>query len=214
MKKQLFYIIFISVIACFMLYVLERVILVSYEVKTIAKILLFTLIPLLYWKYYTPVRLKKRKLSNLSLSVALSIATFGVIWLAFFFLKDLVDFQEINNQLQLSKQELVVRGIYIIVGNAFLEEFFFRGFIFLNLYRLSYRKTAYIFSSALFAIYHIAIFQSWFTLPIMLVILIALFLVGFIFNYLCQRVSSFTGSWVVHASADLAIILIGFYMFF
>ena len=214
MNKHVLFIVSTSIIACFALYLLERVILVSYEGKTIAKILLFTLLPIIYWKLFTPARSKEKKLSNLTLSVVLSIATCAVIWGAFFLLKDLVDFQDINNQLQLSKQELLLRGIYIIVGNAFLEEFFFRGFIFLNLYRVHYKKTAYIFSSGLFALYHIAIFQSWFSLPIMLLILVALFLVGFIFNYLCQRVSSFTGSWVVHASADLAIILIGFYMFF
>lgn len=215
MQKKVFVIVFTSILSCFFLYFVERILLVNYETKTISKVLLFTLIPILYWKFYRNFSIKKtEKKKNFLLSILLSITTFSVIWIGYILFGKLVNFYSIKAELGLSANEFLLRGIYIILGNSFLEEFFFRGFIFLNLYQQGLKKFAYIFSSVLFAVYHIAMFQSWFPLPIMLLVLFSLFVVGVVFNYLCRRVSSFRGSWVVHASSDLAIISIGLNIFY
>lgn len=214
MLKKVFIIVVTSILSCLFLYFIERILLVHYETKTISKILLFSLLPLLYWKFFKRSTSKTEKKKNFLLSIIFSAATFSIIWIGYFIFQPLINFNSINDELELSQSEFLLRGIYIIVGNSFLEEFFFRGYIFLNLYELKLKKIAYIFSSILFAVYHIAMFQSWFPLPIMLLVLLSLFVIGFVFNYLCTRVSSFTGSWMVHASADLAIILIGWYTFY
>jgi membrane protease YdiL (CAAX protease family) len=104
-------------------------------------------------------------------------------------------------------------AIYITLGNSLLEEFFFRGFIFLNLRQLGKEKFAYLFSALLFAIYHISIFQSWFTLPLMLLSLFGLFTIGIVFNWLNTKTNTIINSWIVHIFADLAIILIGLKLF-
>ncbi|TAH63854.1 MAG: CPBP family intramembrane metalloprotease, partial [Gottschalkiaceae bacterium] len=97
--------------------------------------------------------------------------------------------------------------------NSFLEEFFFRGFIFLNLYKLGFKKGAYIFSSILFSLYHIGIFKNWFN-PLLIILAVSgLISVGFIFNYIDTKSKSFINSWIVHILADAAIMLIGLRMF-
>jgi len=212
--KEPAFIIVASIFACIMLYIIEQILLSTYEIKTIFKIIFFTSIPLIYWKWFQPAKRMKEKQSGLRLSFALSTAVFSIIWLGFWLFGSFVDFSNILKELELSKNEYILRGIYIIFGNSFLEEFFFRGFIFLNLYESGYRKTAYGFSSLLFSIYHIALFQSWFSLWIMLLILLSLFAVGFVFDVLTKQAGSFKGSWMVHISADLAIILFGWVMFF
>lgn len=209
MKNKLIFIVITSIIACFILYFVERILAVPYEVKTICKIFLFTSIPLFYIFLFKYFKSKNEKKKSLTLSVILSISTFSIIWIGYFIFHQFVIFDIIGDELKLTEKEFLIRGLYIILGNSFLEEFFFRGYIFLNLYKAGFTKFSHIFSSLTFALYHIALFQTWFPIPIMLLVLLALFVVGFVFNYLVLRVASFKGSWIVHASADLAIILIG-----
>lgn len=209
MNKNLLYILFTSVFACLVLYFAERKLFVSYEMKTIFKIVLFTGFPLCYIVLFNNHSKKEEKKNSLVLSVILSILTFSIIWVGYFLFHDYVNFNIISDEINLTEKEFIFRGIYIILGNSFLEEFFFRGFIFLSLQRAGFSKFAHIYSSLLFAIYHIALFQTWFPLFVMLLVLLSLFVVGFILNKLVLRVASFTGSWIIHASCDLAIILIG-----
>ena len=104
-------------------------------------------------------------------------------------------------------------GIYITLGNSFLEEFFFRGFIFLNLYNQGYKKIAYIYSSLLFGVYHIAIFKTWFSPLLTVLALLGLVIAGIVFNWIDTKSENFINSWIVHILADSAIIIIGMGMF-
>ncbi|MBZ9635369.1 CPBP family intramembrane metalloprotease [Clostridium sp. FP1] len=103
--------------------------------------------------------------------------------------------------------------MYITFGNSFLEEYFFRGFYLLKSYELKSKKFAYIYSSLLFGVYHIAIFKTWFNSGLVGLALIGLISIGFIFNWLDTRSKNFINSWLVHILADSAIIIIGLRMF-
>lgn len=83
----------------------------------------------------------------------------------------------------------------------------------MNLYELKFKKTAYVYSSLLFALYHIAIFKSWFNIWLILLALTGLISVGFIFNFIDTKSNNFINSWIVHILADMAIMLIGMKMF-
>jgi membrane protease YdiL (CAAX protease family) len=104
-------------------------------------------------------------------------------------------------------------AVYITFGNSFIEEYFFRGFIFLKLHESGCRKTAYVFSSLLFSLYHIMMFRDWFTLPIFLLSVAGLAGVGFLFDYMNIKYKSIYNSWISHILADSAIMFIGFKMF-
>ena len=103
--------------------------------------------------------------------------------------------------------------IYISFINSLLEEFFFRGFAFLSLKRLTGRGFAYVFSSLSFALYHVAMMIGWFSLPLFMLMLAGLFVGGMIFNYLNEKCENVYTSWLVHMFANLGINTVGFILF-
>lgn len=221
MEKK--YILLSSLIACILLYYVEQVLGVSYVVKTVIKILFFILIPYSYIKI-----IKKQQVSkamsyknidkhHLKMGFLFGILSFLIILIAYYVLRNTIDLQSISQELQskskITASSFIFVGLYITLGNSFLEEYFFRGFIFLNLYELKSKKCAYIYSSLLFGIYHIGIFKTWFNFGLVGLALIGLISIGFVFNWLDTKSKNFINSWIVHILADSAIIIIGLRMF-
>ncbi|WP_162287809.1 CPBP family intramembrane glutamic endopeptidase [Indiicoccus explosivorum] len=212
-----------GVCACLFLYIIEQVLDVNYAVKTAVKLVLFILLPLFYvWKIKQGrlseiLALKNAGWRGLIPAFLFGFAAFSAVLAAFFILQESIDLAaiayEMETKLGITPQVFVFVAFYVTFLNSLLEEFFFRGFLFLELHRLGYRTTAYVFSSLLFGLYHIAIFQSWFSLPVTLLALAGLIGVGFLFDWLVSRSDSFISSWIVHIFADIAIVLIGFHMF-
>ena len=91
-----------------------------------------------------------------------------------------------------------------------LEEFLFRGFVFVNLKKGTNRITAYAVSSAAFSLYHVAMMIGWFNIGLFLLVLVGLGVGGIIFNYLNEKHQSVYTSWFVHMFANFAINTIGF----
>ncbi|MCY6369744.1 CPBP family intramembrane glutamic endopeptidase [Clostridium ganghwense] len=217
------YILVSSLAAFIILYFVEQGMGVNYIVKTITKIALFTLIPYVYIKFIKKSNIKNLVNFNclnkksLKYGFLVGIISFLIILLAYNILASYIDLNSISSELQnkskITPENFILIGAYITLGNSFLEEVFFRGFIFLNMYKLGYKKLAYIYSSVLFGIYHIAIFKTWFSLGITFLALFGLIAVGFVFNFLDTKSENFINSWVVHILADSAIIFIGFKMF-
>ncbi len=217
------YIIISSLATCIILYFVEQVIGANYVVKTLAKVILFTLIPYLYVKIIkkstvaVELNFKKLDKKHLKLGFLLGISSFLIILVAYLLLGQYIDFSRIASELQnkskITPTSFIFVGLYIIFGNSFLEEIFFRGFIFLSLYELKSKRLAYVYSSVLFGLYHIAIFKTWFNLGLIALALFGLVVVGFLFNWIDTKSENFINSWIVHILADSAIILIGFRMF-
>jgi len=67
-------------------------------------------------------------------------------------------------------------------------------------------------SSLAFSLYHVAIISAWFNIWIFILIIVGLMFVGYIFNYITEKLDSFLASWIVHIFANLAINTIGFMM--
>lgn len=205
------------------LYYIEQGIGVSYLIKTLAKILLFVPIPFIYIKFVKEeslleaFKLKAFDKRRLLIGLGFGVLFFLTILVSYNILGYKIDFEaisiELQSKLKVTPLNFIFVGIYITFGNSFLEEFFFRGFIFMNLHELGLRKLAYIYSSLLFALYHVIIFKTWFTAPIFLLALLGLASVGFIFNWMNTRSNNFLNSWIAHIFADTAIILIGLRMF-
>jgi membrane protease YdiL (CAAX protease family) len=216
------YVVISSLISCICLYFIEQGIGVNYAVKTLAKLLLFTIVPYVYIKLIkksdisTELNLKQFDKKRLKLGFLFGLSSFIIVLAGYFLFKGAIDLNSIANDLQeknITPANFILIGLYITLGNSFLEEFFFRGFIFLNLYNMKKEKLAYIYSSVLFGLYHIAIFKTWFNLSIILLCLLGLITVGFLFNWLNTKSQNFINSWLVHIFADSAIILIGLKMF-
>jgi len=221
MEKK--YIILSSLIACFLLYFVEQVLVVSYVMKTMIKILFFIFIPYIYMKIIKrqqvskAINYKNIDKHHLKMGFLFGILSFLIILITYYVLRNIINLQSISEDLQnkskITASSFIFVGLYITLGNSFLEEYFFRGFIFLNLYELKSKKCAYIYSSLLFGLYHIGIFKTWFNIELVGLALIGLISIGFVFNWLDTKSKNFINSWIVHILADSAIILIGLKMF-
>jgi len=201
MKKIILYAITVIVA----LFIVEQVLTLPYIIKTAIKLPLFTIYPL--------YMMKGVKLSgNFKKPMVVAIMIFSIIIIAYLILGVFIDVEAIrydmSHRMDINKSMFVIAALYTVFINAFIEEVFFRGFIFKGLLDYS-RKLAYIISALSFAIYHIAIFMTWFNIGLTLLILFGLFVGGLIFNYFVEDTKSILSSYMIHIAADLAIVLIG-----
>lgn len=221
MKKN--FILISSIIICILLFIVEQNVGANYYIKSLSKIIMFIIIPVIYNKRVKNITFKKALNINIlskndfKLGIILGISCFVILIISYFIFKSFIDFESIITELEdkskITTSNFILVGLYITLGNSFLEEFFFRGFIFLNLYEIGYKKLAYVYSSFLFGIYHIAIFKTWFNVWITILALFGLISIGMVFNYINTKCKNFLNSWIVHILADSAIILIGLKLF-
>ncbi len=214
MENKTKFIIITSIIVCVIMYIIEQILPIDYVGKTVAKIVLFVAVPILFNYKYKQEKIDRAK-NGIKYGVSFGILAFVVIVLSYFLFENLIDGELILVELgkkNIDSTNFLFVGLYIIIGNSFLEELFFRGFTFLNLYRLGKKRLAYIFSSLLFSLYHIGIFITWFDANIIIIAVVGLFTAGIMFCWINTKSGSFFNSWIVHASADLAIIIVGFYL--
>jgi membrane protease YdiL (CAAX protease family) len=154
------------------------------------------------------------KLSELKLGFVIGLSFFLIIIMAYYIFKGFINFDTIISDLAkkgITKELFLLNGLYICFGNSILEEFFFRGFIYL---KGGKTLLSNLFSAFLFSFYHVAIILVWFDLWIMLLALAGLMIGGLFFNYLTSKSDNFLNSWLVHFFADLAIVSIGISLFY
>ena len=119
----------------------------------------------------------------------------------------------LDKKVSVNKGNFIGVALYISLINSLLEEFFFRGFMFLNLRKISGRKFAYLVSAFVFCVYHVAIMGGWFNPIIFIVAMIGLFVGALMFNYLNEKDENIYNSWMVHMMANLSINTVGLMMF-
>ena len=216
------YAIFSVLLSTLLMCFVDGIISPPYIYKSIIKIVLFLLIPLGYFLLYKDKGAYLKKLfvpkkKDFLLALLLGIGVFAVIMIAYFFLGDYIDLNGIKESLTtgigVTADNFVYVAIYISFVNSLLEEFFFRGYAFLILKEESGRKFAYIFSSAMFAFYHVGMTSGWFNILIYILSMIGLFIGGYIFNYLNEKCENIYPSWLVHMCANFGINTIGFILF-
>lgn len=219
MKKRKLIIIIIVLICCLFMAIID-VVKAPYLLKSIFKILLFLIFPFMYSRYDKNVNLKllfKANKQGLVVAFLSGIFVFAIILGAYFILGPFFDLSNITLSLTknigVSKNNFFWVSIYISFINSLLEEFFFRGFSFFTLKDNSSRKFAYIFSSLIFALYHVAIMIGWFDIILFTLTLSALFIGGLIFNYFNEKYKNIYISWLIHMFANFAINSIGFILF-
>jgi membrane protease YdiL (CAAX protease family) len=160
--------------------------------------------------------LKPKKTKTYRKGLVVSIIAFAVIIIGFLIIRNYLDYQvmvdEFRNKYELTGIKFFIASFYLVVFNALLEEYFFRGFIFFN---LENKYFAYTFSSLAFSIYHISNFKNWFTNDLLIIVpLLGLFLSGILFNYLDSKSKDIYNSYIPHFFADLAIVIIGYFIMF
>ena len=195
----------------------DGVIMPGYAAKSVIKIAVFLIIPLLFARFFKETDLKsflKFNKNGLKKSFLLGTGIYLLITGGYFALSGMMDFSKIAGSLSenagVTKENFLFVSLYISFANSLLEEFFFRGFVFQNAKNLSGRKFAYIFSAGTFSLYHTAMMLGWFSLPVFALALIGLFAGGIIFNRLNEKTGSIYASWFVHMFANFGINTVGF----
>ncbi|MEE1046650.1 MAG: type II CAAX endopeptidase family protein [Clostridia bacterium] len=219
-RKRATAIIAIVVFCCAVMAVVDGIIQPHYAVKSAVKVALFLILPFGYSFINKELSLKSLFMANkkgIGIALLLCIPVYIVILGGYLLLKDVFDFSAVTSSLTgnigVSKENFPIVALYISFVNSLLEEFFFRGFAFLTLRKAVSEKTAYIFSSAVFALYHIAIMTGWFSAGVFAITLSGLFIGGLIFNLLNSKSGNIYTSWFVHMFANFAINTIGFMLF-
>ena len=213
-KKKAYGIMAFAVACCVVMAFVETVIEPAYLVKSAIKAVVFLALPLVLARA-AGIRLwdgafgldRKSVVSLLTLGLVI----YGGIIGAYALTQNLFDYGSLVQAL--SADQKVGNGsfwgvaFYISFCNSFLEEFFFRLVAFLELSKHAAKRTAYAFSSVLFALYHVAMIGTSFP-PLLLALCLMGLAAGLIFDYLDGRKGNLYSSWVVHMFADFAIMTI------
>ncbi len=212
---------FLLIVAfCIIMAAVDGILMAGYVVKSIVKLVLFLMLPAVYSFCDKDVSVRDMFVPDkkgIVPALLLGVSVYALILGGYFLLKDVFDFSSITGALTkntgVTRDNFVFVSLYISFVNSLLEEFFFRGFAFLNLRRIAGRKVAYIFSATVFAVYHIAMMVGWFGIGLFLLVMAGLFAGGLIFNYLNEKSSTIYPSWFVHMFANFAINTVGFMLF-
>ena len=194
----------------------------DYFVKIPVKILFFLALPMVFfvknkdaWGDFKKLFVIKK--DGIVKALLLGVGVYAVIVGGYFLTRNVIDFSNVTSSLTegmgITAQNFIYVSLYISLMNSFLEEFFFRGFGFITLKKYTTRKTAYMFSSTLFAVYHVGMLVEMFDLWVLLLLLTGLIAGGCIFNFLNEINDNIYPSWFVHMFANFAINTVGFILF-
>lgn len=176
------------------------------------KFILLLVVPFIISKVWTceipRVTVDKRHVLPFSILVFITIIATYII------LKNTIQPEAIIEDLiigyDLNQGEIIIAALYTIFINALCEEFFFRYFL------LGFNKTPSVFlnglSAILFSLYHLSIMGVWFSIPVMILSFIGLFVGGLIFNWVKIKTGSIINTYIIHAVADAAIMLAGLHL--
>ncbi|NTW95179.1 MAG: CPBP family intramembrane metalloprotease [Erysipelotrichaceae bacterium] len=189
----------------------------DYVTKAILKILTFSLIPLFYFRLLEKSSIRSLfQIKHTGLKVALilglsSYALIIVIYFSFGYFFDLTLVSKIlEDNFGSGTLNFVPIAFYIAMINSFLEEFFFRGFAYLALVKVSSRRFASIFSSIMFALYHVFLMYGLFPFWLYISALGLMIIAGVLFNALDQPSKTILPSWLFHSLTNWGINTIGF----
>lgn len=194
----------------------------NYFVKIPIKIIFFLVLPMLFFVKNKSDFAEFKKLfifkkGGILKALLLGLGVYTVIAGGYLLTRNIIDFSNVTSSLTdgmgITADNFIYVSLYISLMNSFLEEFFFRGYGFMTLKKYTTRKTAYIFSSAMFAVYHVGMLVGMFNIGALALLLFGLILGGCIFNYLNEANDNIYPSWFVHMFANFAINTVGFILF-
>lgn len=208
-------IIILIILSCIIMAVIEALIEPIYAVKSASKAVIFLVMPLIIMKllnikiFGSAFVLDRKSVLKL---LALGLSIYLLIMGGYALTKNLFDYSSLVESL--SKDQKVDGGSFIWVAmyisffNSFLEEFLFRQVAFIRLSEFTSKKSAYIFSSLMFAVYHVAMIAQSFPLPLLLVALVGLAVGGVIFDRVDEKSGNIYNSWFIHMFADFALMTV------
>lgn len=217
MKKKIYIIFSITLLSLVVTYV-DAVIKPNYFVKIPFKIIAFLLLPILYFIVNKEEQKEFKKLfkfrkKDILKGIKIGLPIYIMMMASYFISRNIIDFSNVAPNLSqtmgITKENYFLVALYIPLLNSFQEEFFFRGYGFIQLKEKISRIFAYIFTSLMFSIYHIGMLMGSFDWYVIILLLLGLIVGGCIFNYLNEKNDNIYVSWIVHMFINFAINTIG-----
>ncbi|MBR5340718.1 MAG: CPBP family intramembrane metalloprotease [Erysipelotrichaceae bacterium] len=205
----------LGISAVIIMTLIERVVIPAYWIKSLFKMIVFFGAIIIYCviskqNIKTVLHITDNRPSKKLIIFMVAVYLFIIV--SFLILRNQLDLVNIRDNLfakeHLTRENFWIVFLYIIIVNSFLEESFFRGFLF-QAVKPSGTIPAYLISSFLFAVYHIGIVADWFNPAIFILCIAGLMGAGIFLQYIEQRNDNLIASWLVHAFANLAINTIG-----
>jgi uncharacterized protein len=205
-------------IVCICLYITENIYHPVYLVSLLQKVWSFVLLPILMGYIWTQQITKMGAMNKSSViyGIGFGILSMIVITITYLLLRDIIDWSAIRSSMEsrhITESTFILVFLYIMFGNSFIEEYFFRGQVFYNL-ASSTRLWAYVTSALMFSLYHITIFGTWFSGWILILALFGLICGGVFFAWLYEQTRGIWWAWIFHIFADFAILAIWYIEFF
>lgn len=194
----------------------------GYWGRAVFKLVLFIGMPLILHISFHEVNVftvldTRREKGSFRKSVLMGVLVYIMLLVLYILIRGFISLETIENAISknfmVDKSNFIWVALYISFVNSFLEEFFFRGFGFLKLKRSFGRGGAYVFSSLLFALYHIGMVDGWASPLITGLAILGLFLSGMFFNVLNEKNENIYNSYMVHMFANFAINTVGLHMY-
>ena len=145
-------------------------------------------------------------------------AVFGAVQLiAYFFLKEHLLSEnlvaELNGYVSIDAGNILFVGLYIIVFNSLMEEFFWRGFMFKELRGLTNSWIAHACTGIAFPAYHIMFCCNWFSTAIIVLVITAM--VGFtiLMNLVFRKYKDLFSCWLIHVLVNTVQIIVALKIF-
>jgi membrane protease YdiL (CAAX protease family) len=125
-------------VVCILLYITENMYHPVYLVSLLQKVSSFVLIPILIGYIYKHQITKIGEMSRTSIiyGVSLGLVSMVVIGVTYILLRDMIDWSAIRASMEsrhITESTFVLVFLYIMFGNSFIEEYFFRGVVFYQL---------------------------------------------------------------------------------
>ena len=217
-RRNAYGIMLLVLIGCGIMAWMEGALRPVYPVKSALKIAVFLGCAGLYALFsrdFAPFRIFRRP-RQIKLAALLAAGVLVFLLGGYLLLSPWLDLSAIPANLAakegITAKTFPLAAAYITLCNSLLEEFFFRGFAFLTLYRLGHVRLAYGFSALAFALYHVSITSNWGSPVLILLMVAGLTAAGLLFNWL-DREGSIWPSWLVHMGANLGTNGVGFILF-
>ena len=196
----------------------------SYFTSSIYKLIF--LFPILYRVYIEKKRIKKAIFKHFSFKIfkshvgkmiGVGLLFFTIYVGSFYLFRGYLDLQntvdQLNQMASIDVSNIIFIGLYIIVLNSLLEEFFWRGFLFDKLNILIKPWMAYLVTGVAFSFHHMVFYYNWFEPIYLIVITVGLAVYAMIMNFIFSKTKDLFSCWLVHACADVAQIYIALVIF-
>jgi len=103
-------------------------------------------------------------------------------------------------------------AVFVTVAHSFLEEFYWRWFVYGNLRHLVPGQRAHLLAAVSFAAHHLVVTCQFFPFPLAFFFAFSVAVGGYLWSQLYERQRSLAGAWASHLVVDAGLMAIGWHL--